>query len=288
MQATARIDRAMKKALNSLTDSNTPPRLAECLDYVLFPGGSKVRPRLVIAIADACGSSSYELADAAAVAVEMLHCASLIQDDMQCFDAADIRRGRASVHSAYGPALAILASDALIVGSFDVLSQSNQNPRSSLALVQCLARHTGSRGGITAGQAWEQEPSVDVEAYHAAKTGSLFQAAAELGAICAGADPRRWMSTGRLIGAAYQVADDLADALNSTFVGGKPAGVDAALGRPSIVLDQGVEAATERLHGLIQEVIETLPDCPNQGMLKELIRNEAVRFVPKEAGRSAA
>jgi len=288
MTAVKRVEQSLSKAMTSLIGANTPPKLAACIEYTLFPGGARVRPRLVFAVADACGSVSDSLAGRAASAVEMLHCASLIQDDLQCFDAADTRRGRASVHAAFGSGLAILASDALIVGSFDVMTSGDNDPARCVELVSCLARHSGSAGGITAGQAWEAEPAIDVSTYHAAKTGSLFEAAVELGAICAGANRREWRMTGRRLGAAYQVADDLSDVLGSTEQCGKPVGVDASLGRPNIVSDLGVDEAARRLRQMIDELIETLPDCVAPATLRETIRQEARRFLPKELDRSAA
>lgn len=288
MQAQARIERALHDALGIVTGPGTPPALARTIEYAVFPGGARVRPRLVLAVADACASHATSLLGAAAAAIELMHCASLIQDDLQCFDAADTRRGRSSVHQQFGAALAILASDALIVGSFDVLATDATDPATSVSLIRSLSRHTGASGGITAGQAWEQESSVEIDTYHAAKTGSLFEAATELGALCAGVDPQDWLPTGRLIGVAYQVADDLADALESVSLRGKPGGVDSALARPNIALEKGITEAADHLHRLVDEVIETLPFCPQRDELRLTIRREAERFIPEEVGRHAA
>src|SRR5688572_13465209 len=89
-----RLETALRRALSRLTGPATPPRLASALDHAVFPGGARVRPRLVLAVANACGDRNRRAAIASAVAIELLHCASLVHDDLPCFDDADIRRGR--------------------------------------------------------------------------------------------------------------------------------------------------------------------------------------------------
>ena len=87
-----------------------------------FPGGARIRPRLCLAVAQACGEDQPAVTDAAAAAIELLHCASLVHDDLPCFDDAPIRRGKPSVHRAFGEQLAVLAGDALIVLAFETLA----------------------------------------------------------------------------------------------------------------------------------------------------------------------
>ncbi len=283
------VEQALESALSRLQDASTPPTLSRCLHDAVFPGGARIRPRLLWAVADACDHGRPQAVAAAAAAVELLHCASLVQDDMNCFDAADTRRCRPSLHRAFGAGMALLASDALIVGSLELLAKADpDDPLLCVDLVCCLSRHSGARGGITAGQAWESERTVDVSTYHAAKTGSLFEASVELGALCAGAPAQHWTDTGRQIGAAYQVADDLIDVLGSDKRHGKPVGVDASLGRPNIANDMGAEAATAHLIGLIDGVLESLPDCPAPALLRSRILEETNRLLPAGVDRSAA
>jgi len=282
------VERSLRLAFSRLIDHRSPPKLAQCIEYALFPGGSRLRPRLLMAVADACDSAHPDRVDAAAAAVEMLHCASLIQDDLQCFDDASSRRGRPACHQKFNSGIAILASDALIVGSFNVLSSKTDHAQASLALVNSLSAHTGAKHGITPGQAWESEANVDTDTYHQAKTGSLFAAATELGALCADVDPAPWLRTGQLIGSAYQIGDDLFDVLGSTQQHGKPVGVDAKLQRPNVVNERGVENALEQLRGLLEEVLDTLPACVHRGRLQESIRTEVIRFVPNGVKLSAA
>ena len=173
-------------------------------------------PQLVLAVAYACGDDQPGLTDAAAAAVEMMHCASLVHDDMPCFDDAPIRRGKPTVHAVYGEALALLTGDGLIVMAFDAIAHAAfQAPRRLAALVSELARATGMPHGIVAGQAWESEQDVPLGPYHRAKTGALFLAAARMGALAAGADPMPWRTLGDKLGEAYQVADDLRDAVST-------------------------------------------------------------------------
>src|SRR5690606_20416857 len=99
-----------------------PPHLREALAYAVFPGGARVRPRLCLAAARACGLADDGLALSSSVAVELLHCATLVHDDLPCFDGAELRRGKPSVHRVYGEAMAVLVGDGLLVRAFDVLA----------------------------------------------------------------------------------------------------------------------------------------------------------------------
>lgn len=283
------VEQALEDALSRLLDANTPPTLARSMRDAVFPGGARIRPRLLWAVADACSHDRPVAVGMAAAAVEFMHCASLVQDDMSCFDAADTRRSSPTLHRVYGPGLALLASDALIVGSLELLAVADpEDARLGVSLVCSLSRHSGSRGGITAGQAWESESEIDVSTYHAAKTGSLFEAAVELGALCGGAEATTWSATGRRIGAAYQVVDDLIDVLGADGRHGKPVGVDAALGRPNIVSDLGVDGARARLVELIDALLESLPECPAPNLLRARILEETNRWLPPGVHRSAA
>ena len=137
-----------------------------------FPGGARVRPQLCMAVALANNSSDRPLAAAAATAVEFLHCASLVHDDLPCFDDATERRGKPSVHAKFGERIAVLTGDALIVAAFQTLAvHAIHNVRAERVplVLSILARGVGAPHGIAAGQAWECEPSVDVARYHRAK-----------------------------------------------------------------------------------------------------------------------
>ena len=289
MDIPSRIENALKLAVDMKGETAPPPKLAEAIRYSVFPGGARVRPRLCLAVASACGDDAPGLSNAAAAAVELLHCASLVHDDMPCFDDADIRRGRPAVHSSYGESLALLAGDALIVMAFDVLGRAGAEAPHRLApLVVTVAQAVGMPSGIVAGQAWESETHVPVETYHRAKTGALFIGSAMAGALAAGGDPLAWRGLGEQLGAAYQAADDLRDALCGEEEIGKPAGQDLAHERPSLVSQHGVRDTVERLEGYVAAAIGSIPPCEGRPFLEKLIMNEAKRLKPKSLEQAAA
>ncbi len=284
-----RVESALEAAVARAETPNAPPLLSAAVRHAVFSGGARVRPQLCLAIAQACGDDEPGLSDAAAVAIEFLHCASLAHDDLPCFDDAATRRGRPSVHALYGAPLAVLAGDALIVMAFDTLANAGQTaPLRLPALLSTITRGVGMPAGIVAGQAWESEPSAPVEVYHQAKTGALFVAATMSGAIAAGADPSPWRALGERLGAAYQVADDLADAVLTEADLGKPTGRDEALHRPSLVRDLGLKGAYNRLQSLVGEAVDSIPSCAGARELRELVRMQATRLAPKQLARSAA
>ncbi len=283
MDFTARIEAAVARAIQMGQGhpGEAPGRLASALDYGVTPGGARIRPTILIAVAQACGDDRPGLTDAAAAALEVIHCASLIHDDLPCFDDADIRRGKPSVHKAYGEPLAVLAGDSLIVLGFEVLARAaGDAPDRALRLITTLAQRTGMPMGICAGQGWESENHVNLQAYHRAKTGALFIAATQMGAIAAGQDGEPWEELGARIGAAFQVADDLKDALESAETMGKPCGQDAAHNRPSAVADMGVAGAARHLQDILAGAIASIPACPGEAMLAGLVRATARRIMP--------
>lgn len=278
----------LRSTIETAADERCPPRLAAALDYAVFPGGARVRPKLCMAVALANNCDAPALAAAAAASVELLHCASLVHDDLPCFDNANERRGKPSVHAVYGEQLAVLAGDALIVSAFSVLAQPGAGASSRLpALLQVIAEGVGAPLGIAAGQAWESEPVVDVPRYHRAKTGALFIAATAAGAAAAGVDAAPWARLGEAIGAAYQVADDIQDATATSDDLGKPTGVDVSLDRPSIVSELGLDAASAQLRALVAASIEAVPECRGRAELQALVRQQSQRFIPKACAVAA-
>jgi geranylgeranyl diphosphate synthase type II len=292
MTAALRIEAVLEAAIvrgEHGEHGTAPPKLVSALRYAVFPGGARVRPNLCLAVAAACGDDNPALADAAAAAVEFLHCASLVHDDLPCFDDAKTRRGKPSVHAVYGQPLAVLTGDALIVMAFDGLARSGASAPIRLPmLLSTITRGVGMPGGIVAGQAWESEPFTPVEPYHRAKTGALFVAATTAGALAAGSDPGPWRELGEKLGAAYQVADDLADAVSTEQDCGKPTGRDVALERPSLVTTLGLKGAYARLEALVGEAVAAIPPCSGAKELRDLVQMQAVRLAPKQPARSAA
>ena len=289
MDPAERIEQAVAATVDRVDTSDAPPRLAAAIRHAVFPGGARVRPRLSLAVAAACGDDRPELADSAATSIELLHCASLVHDDMPCFDNADTRRGKPSVHCAFGERLALLAGDALIVLAFETLAVgAARAPLRLPELSLIIARSVGMPTGIAAGQAWECEPHLDLATYHREKTGSLFAAATTAGAVAAGAAPRPWRALGERIGEAYQVADDIWDVAANPEDLGKPVGQDAALGRPSAVQELGLDGAIDHLRQLVASAVESIPSCPGHADLRALILKESKRFLPEKLARRAA
>jgi geranylgeranyl diphosphate synthase, type II len=289
MEPTQRIEQALEAAIVSAQGPGCPPGFAQALRYAVFPGGARVRPRLCLAVAWACGDTDPQTTNAAAAAIEILHCASLVHDDLPCFDDSTLRRGRPSVHCAYGERLAVLAGDALIVLAFEVLGRRIEAaPLQVSRVMATVARCTGAPVGICAGQAWECETEVDLADYHRAKTGSLFVAATVAGAESVGAPTEAWRLVGERLGEAYQVADDLGDAVASTREMGKPLGRDSSLGRPNAVQELGVAGAVRRLKDLVASATDAIPPCQGAAALQALIAGESRRILPEELARLAA
>ena len=284
-----RIDETLKAALERGKRSTCPPRLAAAVDHAVFPGGARIRPHLCLAVAGACGAGDTRIPLAAAAAIELLHCASLVHDDLPCFDNAPIRRGKPSVHAAYGERLAVLAGDALIVAAFQTLGEVvTLAPERAAALLGIVSRGVGLPSGIAAGQAWECEPQVALKDYHRAKTGALFAAATMAGAVSAGADAEPWRELGERLGEAFQVADDLHDVAADAGQLGKPVGQDKFHGRPNAVASLGIDGAAEKLGSLVRRAVASIPECRGAEELRVLVAAEARQFLPKTLSRNVA
>jgi len=192
-----------------------PGRLVEAMAYAALGPGKRLRPAVVFAAAAACRCDRVT-AMPAAVAIEMLHAYTLVHDDLPAMDDDDVRRGRPTVHVAFGEAIAILAGDGLLTQAFATLAELGPRAADAVAVV---ARRAGSHE-LLEGQAIDLTGEMprtiaDVERLHAAKTGALFAAAAELGGIVAGADASTRSDLARYglaIGIAFQHADDRDDA----------------------------------------------------------------------------
>ena len=289
MDVMGRIERALQDALDRAGLPLCPPSLAAAMRHAVFPRGARIRPRLCLAVAAACAEDRPGVTDAAAAAIELLHCASLVHDDLPCFDDAPIRRGRPTVHVAYGQPLAVLAGDALIVLAFQTLAQGAACAPERLApLMLVVGQAVGVPGGIVAGQAWECEPDVDLALYQRQKTGALFAAATVAGAAAAGHESEAWRPVGAFLGEAFQVADDILDATASPELLGKPVGQDAALHRPSAVQALGLAGARERLEQLAAQAVQAVPRCSGQASLRSHIMSEALRLLPQETALHAA
>jgi geranylgeranyl diphosphate synthase type II len=194
-----------------------PGRLIEAMHYAATGPGKRLRPAVLFAAAEACGGTR-DAALPAAAAIEMLHAYTLVHDDLPAMDDDDVRRGRPTVHIVFEESIAILAGDGLWTEAFGALAELGPHAG---AAVGVLARRAGARE-LLAGQAIDLTSPprtlreiAAVERLHSAKTGALFAAAAELGAVAAGAPPEVCAKLGHYglaIGVAFQHADDRDDA----------------------------------------------------------------------------
>lgn len=232
-----RIDRRLPDLLPA--PGERPEAVHRAMHYALTGPGKRVRPVLTLVVAALFGQRSGTVLDVAC-AVEMVHACSLILDDLPAMDDAVRRRGRPTVHLAFGEAVALLAALALLNRAFALVAESAH--RLSLKrytaedMVHHLAVAIGS-DGLIGGQALDlasRPEELDLpllEYIHSHKTGALFMAAGELGAMAADARRRDLEVVSRYaknLGLAFQISDDLLDVLSTPEVIGKDAGKDAA------------------------------------------------------------
>lgn len=261
-----------------------PAHLMAAMRHGSLNGGKRLRPFLVRESAALLGGP----ADAAlrvGVALECLHCYSLIHDDLPAMDDDDLRRGQPTVHKAFDEATAILAGDSLLTYAFDIVAA----PETALAdrlkteLVLSLARAAGP-GGMAGGQALdlaaEKSPpdEAGITTLQAMKTGALLRFACEAGAIIAGSQPQhreRLRLFGQKIGLAFQLADDLLDLTSDAVTMGKATGKDAGRGKGTLVALHGITWAEDRLDVLTAEAVELLAPYGE----KASILQETARFI---------
>ena len=279
MHTSVRIERALRRSLASLVEDGhpSPAKLSAAVREAVFSGGGRLRPRLTLAVSAACGERHPWVADGFAAAVELIHCASLVHDDLPCFDNAETRRGRPTVHKAFGEPLAVLAGDELIVLAFDVIGQTARRANMG-AMVSILARAVRSPRGIIAGQAWESETVVSGPVYRRAKTASLFEAAACGGAAASELPHDAWRPFGMRIGDAYQIADDILDVVGTPWAIGKPVAQDATLGRPNVVRDHDLDTAFALLHESLSGAKSLIPPCETPEHVVAWVDDVQLRF----------
>lgn len=249
-----------------------PQRLQDAMRYSVLGGGKRLRPLLVYATGSGFGVSLDNL-DPAAAAVELIHCYSLVHDDLPAMDDDDLRRGRPTCHKAFDEATAILAGDALQALAFTVLASHDQPWRieNRLNAVKSLAEAAGA-AGMAGGQMLDMEAEnskitlTELENCHRLKTGALIRASVHLGALAAGCvDPSvlsKLDQFAALIGLAFQVQDDLLDVESTTEILGKRAGADEALNKSTYPSLLGITAAKQWLQDLYEQASTLLTQLP--------------------------
>ena len=254
-----------------------PARLADALRYAVLSPGKRLRPCMVLMAAEACGGAPQE-AMAGAVAIEMIHAYSLIHDDLPAMDDDDLRRGRATVHVAFDEATAILAGDALQPMAFQHLCHRVNDPIRATEAIRVLANAAGparlvggqsddlaaerqqaeqdgrDQGGHESGEDADRSLS-HLESIHRRKTGALFAAALDLGAILVGGSEPARSALGNYagdLGLGFQVADDLLDHTAAEAELGKRTGKDSSRGKLTFPSLMGVEASRQRVEALVE------------------------------------
>jgi len=257
------------EALDRLLPPVEGPRgqVIEAMRYSALSGGKRLRPFLVLETAALFGLPEAESLPAA-VAVEMIHCYSLIHDDLPAMDDSDLRRGRPTLHQAFDEATAILAGDGLLTEAFAVVAglEGHRDPAIRAELAAALAAAAGA-AGMVGGQMIDISPArggLDLEGItqlQRLKTGALINFSCEAGAILARAgvaEREALRAYAQAIGLAFQIADDLLDALSSPEELGKPTGQDAAMEKATFVGQLGIEGARARADALVVEAAASL------------------------------
>jgi farnesyl diphosphate synthase len=281
--STARAEAALQSALPA--DVVLPAKLHEAMRYAVLQGGKRVRPLLVYAAGYAL-NADVKVLDAAAAALEMIHAYSLVHDDMPCMDNDVLRRGKPTVHVAFGEAQALLVGDALQTQAFDVLSRPSLErliePSQLILMIQTLAKASGSIG-MAGGQAIDlmsvgniAMPRADLEMMHSMKTGALLKASVRMGALGGNASAEQLQSFdsyAKALGLAFQVIDDVLDVESDTATLGKTAGKDADNDKPTYVSLLGVKAARGLAMQLRDEALNAVKSAPGiqQSRLQPLL-----------------
>jgi geranylgeranyl diphosphate synthase type II len=249
--------------------SSTPSDLKGAMEYATLNGGKRIRPILAFAAALAVDEQMSK-ADNAACAVELIHCYSLVHDDLPAMDDDDLRRGAPTVHKAYNEATAILVGDALQSLAFETLAANSAigiDATTCLKMIDMLSKASGFEG-MAGGQALDFEAvgkplDLDqLQAIHSLKTGALITASVELGALGSlSTDDQHLVSLRNYaahIGLAYQVQDDILDVTADTATLGKPQGSDQSLNKPTYTSLLGLDAARKKARNLADQAIADL------------------------------
>ncbi len=266
-----RVDARLGERLSPARLGHVPKRLADAMHHATLGGGKRLRPFLTIETASLFGVDAA-VALEAAIAVECLHCYSLVHDDLPAMDNDELRRGQPTVWKAFDEATAILAGDALLTLAFEIMAgeETHPDPAVRARLLSGLAMASGA-AGMVGGQQLDLEAesgkgsglhSLDgVVAIQTRKTGALIRFAAEAGAILARASTRdlQAMTTfGEAIGAAFQIADDLLDVEGDAATLGKAARKDMAAGKATFVSVLGLAGARRQLAEMETRALDAL------------------------------
>ncbi len=276
----ALVDKALREFLTPA--DNYPQQLYEAMDYSVFSGGKRLRPILFFAayemLKEKRNSSILKPVVPAACALEMVHTASLIHDDLPSIDNSDVRRNEPSCHKKFGEATAILAGDALITKAFEVLTKI-KNPAKAVSCIGILARAISTRG-VLGGQTVDvlvtsTKARINVLKYiHLKKTGSLLQASMDLASLLAEAEENVTLALENFalnVGFAYQIIDDILDEIGTSEVLGREPGNDARNNKATYPSILGLDKARKTAEKLLDDSYKLIKNMPSNSILVEYL-----------------
>ncbi len=253
--------------LEALCDAYLPAKsqIGQAARYSLLPGGKRVRAVLTLASCALAGAPAAQALDYAC-ALEMLHCYSLIHDDLPCMDNDDFRRGRPSCHKQFGDATALLAADALVTAAFEVIAQAELPAESRVQAAAVLAKAGGARGMLYGQELDKHYETVratqeQLLELHAHKTGALIIAAVQLGCLAADATLELTAALtdyAAQVGLVFQIVDDILDVTSTTEELGKPVGSDAENDKTTFITLYGLQGAQDLARQHNQRALDAL------------------------------
>lgn len=272
------IDSALEQILKPTEELNST--LTSTMRYAVLPGGKRIRPALALAAAEAVGAPPDNIVYPAC-AVELIHCCSLVHDDLPAMDDDDLRRGKPTVHKIVGEGIAILVGDALLSLAFEVLAQSKGlSSDIRVRLIQELARASG-KDSLVGGQTVDLESEgkkIDIETLqyiHRHKTADLITASVRIGAIAGEAADEELSDLtryGASLGLLFQITDDILDIIGESRCLGKPVGSDEKLQKATYPAIVGLDKSREIARQLASEAEESIePFGQRAEPLKEII-----------------
>ncbi len=260
-----RVDQALEQLIDNT--SNIADELHQAMHYSIFNGGKRIRPLLVYLTGEALDiPAQYQ--DASACAVELIHCYSLVHDDMPAMDDDDLRRGQLTCHKQFSEATALLAGDALQTLAFEALSQNNYLDAGLIVpMIQGLA-HASGAAGMAGGQAIDlsstgQNLSLEqLKVMHEHKTGALIRASVQLGALCSSdttsSEIEALDNYAKNIGLSFQIKDDILDIESDTQTLGKQQGADINLNKATYPALLGLDGAKKMAQQCHQNALHSL------------------------------